>query len=159
MTVKSKRLFLCCVLLLGLAVPSLLCGQTKLSPGFNIFSLEQDVEIGKQSAAEVEKQMPILNDPGMQDYLTRVGQRLAAVTPGEKFPYQFKLVNVSDVNAFALPGGFMYVNRGLIEVARNEGELAGVMAHEISHVALRHGTNQVAEAYRQMLASLRVQND
>jgi len=144
---KTKFLLPCQLLLLvGLAAPSLLCGQTKLKPGFNIFSPEQDVEIGKQSAAEVEKQMPILNDRGLQDYLTRVGQRLAAVTPGEKFPYQFKLVNVSDVNAFALPGGFMYVNRGLIEVARNEGELAGVMAHEISHVALRHGTNQASKA-------------
>ncbi len=125
---------------------SLLSGQTQLKPGFNIFSPEQDVEIGKQSAVEVEKQMPGVNDRGLQDYLTKVGNRLAAVTPGEKFPYQFKLVNVAEVNAFALPGGFMYVHRGLIEVARNEGELAGVMAHEISHVALRHGTNQASKA-------------
>lgn len=146
LSAKWKVSFLCLLLLVGSAASSQLLGQTKLKPGFNIFSPEQDVEIGKQSTIEVEKQMPILNDKNLQDYLTRVGQRLAAVTPGEKFPYQFKLVNVSDVNAFALPGGFMYVNRGLIQVARNEGELAGVMAHEISHVALRHGTNQASKA-------------
>lgn len=121
-------------------------GQTKLKPGFNLFSPDQDVEIGKQSVVEVEKQMPVLDDKSMQEYLTKIGQRLAVVTPGPKFPYQFKVVNVSDINAFALPGGFMYVNRGLIEAARNEGELAGVMAHEISHVALRHGTNQASKA-------------
>ncbi len=130
-------------LLTGLAD---LPGQTKLKPGFNMFSPDQDVEIGKQSVVEVEKQMPIFNDKSMQEYLTKIGQRLAAVTSGPKFPYQFKVVNVSDINAFALPGGFMYVNRGLIEAARNEGELAGVMAHEISHVALRHGTNQASKA-------------
>jgi predicted Zn-dependent protease len=79
--------------------------------------------------------------------VTQIGQRLAAVAPGPKYPYQFKVVNVSDVNAFALPGGFMYINRGLIETTRSEGELAGVMAHEMAHVALRHGTNQASKAY------------
>src|SRR4029077_1521178 len=76
-----------------------------------------------------------------------IGARLAAVIPGAKFPYQFKVVNASDINAFALPGGFMYLNRGLIEAAKNEGQLAGVVAHEMSHVALRHGTNQASKAY------------
>jgi len=121
--------------------------QTKVKPGFNIFSPEQDVEIGKQSAAEVERQLPVLNDSEIQSYVSRIGERLAATAPGPKFPYQFKVVNVSDINAFALPGGFMYINRGLIEAARDEGELAGVMAHEMSHVALRHGTNQASKAY------------
>jgi hypothetical protein len=141
-TGRISNLALLLILLPGLS----LHGQTKLKPGFNIFSPAEDVEIGKQSALEVEKQMPVLSDRALQAYLTKVGQRLAAVTPGEKFPYQFKLVNVSDINAFALPGGFMYVNRGLVEVSRNEGELAGVMAHEIAHVALRHGTNQASKA-------------
>jgi beta-barrel assembly-enhancing protease len=141
---KPWRVFLVCFSIL--IIFSSASAQTSLKPGFNIFSVEQDIDIGRQSAVEVEKQMPILQDPALQDYLTRVGQRLAAVAPGAKYPYQFKLVNVSDINAFALPGGFMYVNRGLIEVAHNEGELAGVMAHEISHVALRHGTNQASKA-------------
>jgi len=122
-------------------------GQTKVKPGFNIFNEKQDVEIGQQSAQEVEKQLPVLNDSSVQSYISRIGERLAQTAPGPKFPYQFKVVNVSDVNAFALPGGFMYINRGLIEAAKDEGELAGVMAHEMSHVALRHGTNQVSKAY------------
>jgi hypothetical protein len=126
---------------------NVLLGQTKVQPGFNVFSVDQDVEIGRQSAGEVERQLPILRDASAQQYVSRIGQRLAAAAPGAKYPYQFKVVNVSDVNAFALPGGFMYINRGLIETAQNEGQLAGVMAHEMSHVALRHGTNQASKAY------------
>ena len=121
--------------------------QTRVKPGFNVFSVEQDLEIGRQSAAEAERQFPLLRNASVERYVHQVGQRLAAVAPGPKYPYQFKVVNVSDVNAFALPGGFMYVNRGLIETTRNEGELAGVMAHEMAHVALRHGTNQASKAY------------
>jgi len=121
--------------------------QTKIKPGFNLFSAEQDVEIGRQSAVEVERQLPILRDRTVESYVNSVGKRLAAAIPGTKFPYQFKVVNASDINAFALPGGFMYVNRGLIEAAKNEGQLAGVMAHEMAHVALRHGTNQASKAY------------
>jgi len=137
------------ILLLSLAVvmAQTATAQTVVKPGFNIFSEQQDVEIGKQSAVEVEKQMPVLNDSQIQNYVTSIGQRLAAVAPGPKFPYQFKVVNVSDVNAFALPGGFMYIFRGLMESAHDEAELAGVMAHEMSHVALRHGTNQASKAY------------
>ena len=121
--------------------------QTKIKPGFNLFSTEQDVEIGRKSAAEVERQLPIINDPSIEGYVRKIGQRLAAVIPGSRFEYQFKVVNASDVNAFALPGGFMYVNRGLIEAAKTEGQLAGVLAHEMAHVSLRHGTNQASKAY------------
>jgi len=121
--------------------------QTQVKPGFNIFSQEQDVEIGRQSAAEVEGELPVLNDRHLERYVSDIGKRLVAVAPGAKYPYQFKVVNVSDINAFALPGGFMYVNRGLIEATQSEGELAGVMAHEMAHVALRHGTNQASKAY------------
>ncbi|MFH4202114.1 M48 family metalloprotease, partial [Acinetobacter baumannii] len=82
------------------------------------------------------------NDEVVQDYVERVGQRLVAAIPPEfqhpEFRYMFKVVNARDINAFALPGGPLYINRGVIEAARNEGELAGVMAHEISHIALRH---------------------
>jgi Zn-dependent protease with chaperone function len=121
--------------------------QTKIKQGFNLFSVDQDVEIGRQSAAQVEQQMPIINDATSTNYVRAIGQRLAAAMPGTRFNYQFKIVNASDVNAFALPGGFMYVNRGLIEAAKNEGQLAGVLAHEMAHVALRHGTNQASKAY------------
>jgi Zn-dependent protease with chaperone function len=121
--------------------------QTQVKSGFNVFSVEQDVEIGRQSATEAERQLPLLRDANAQSYIESVGRRLAGAAPGPKFPYTFKVVNASDLNAFALPGGPTYVTRGLIESVRNEGELAGVMAHEISHVALRHGTNQASKAY------------
>ena len=134
---------LICLLLLVLPA----WGQTREKPGFNLFSTQQNVEIGKQSAAEVEKQLPVLKDSTVQNYVARIGTRLAKVVQGAEYPYQFKVINVSDVNAFALPGGYMYVNRGLIAAARSEAELAGVMAHEISHVAIRHGTNQASKAY------------
>ena len=122
-------------------------GQTVVRPGFNIFSVDQDVEIGKQSALQVNKQLPMMNDAAAQQYVSALGARLVAQAPGPKFNYQFKVANLSDLNAFALPGGFVYVHRGLLEQVRTEGELAGVMAHEIAHVALRHPTNQASKAY------------
>ena len=136
----------------GFLVAAILTGdptvaQTRIKPGFNLFSVEQDIEIGRQSAAEAERQLPILNSPAVEAYVNAIGKRLAAAAPGAKYPYQFKLVNASDINAFALPGGYMYVQRGLIEASKSEGYLAGVMAHEMAHVALRHGTNQASKAY------------
>jgi len=121
--------------------------RTQLKPGFNLFSPEQDVEMGRQVAQEAEQQLPILNNRQAEDYLNRLGRQLAARAPGEKYPYQFKIVNDKEINAFALPGGYVYVNRGIFERADNEAQLAGVMAHEIGHVALRHGTNQASKAY------------
>jgi beta-barrel assembly-enhancing protease len=122
-------------------------GQTVVKPGFNLFSVDQDVEIGRQSVIQAEKQFPLLSNAAVSRYVSSIGARLVAQAPGPKFAYTFKVVNVSDVNAFALPGGFVYVNRGLLSKARTEGELAGVMAHEIAHVALRHPTNQASKAY------------
>jgi len=121
--------------------------QTKINPGWNMFSPQQDVEIGQQSAVEAERQLPILNDRNVESYVNNIGQRLAQNAGGPQFQYRFRVVNASDINAFALPGGYIYVNRGIIENSRNEGELAGVMAHEIAHVALRHGTHQASKAY------------
>lgn len=120
---------------------------TQVRPGFNLFTPAQDIELGRQSAAKVERQIPLLRDTEVQGYIDTIGKRLAEVAPGPKFPYQFRVTNLSDVNAFALPGGFLYVNRGLIELVRTEGQLTGVMAHEMAHVALRHQTNQVSKAY------------
>ncbi len=121
--------------------------QTKIKAGFNLFSPQDDVNVGQQSAAAAEQQLPMLNDAQTNAYLNRIGQRLAANAGGPQFQYRFRVVNASDINAFALPGGFVYVNRGVIDTASNEGELAGVVAHEISHVALRHGTHQASKAY------------
>src|SRR4051795_9221061 len=121
--------------------------QTKIKAGFNLFSPQDDVNVGQQSAVQAEQQLPILNDAQTNAYLNRIGQRLAANAGGPQFQYRFRVVNQADINAFALPGGFIYVNRGVIDTASNEGELAGVVAHEISHVALRHGTHQASKAY------------
>ncbi|MBS1810516.1 MAG: M48 family metalloprotease [Acidobacteria bacterium] len=117
--------------------------------GFNLLSPQQDIEIGRQNAMQIEREMRMLPDPTVQQYVNNVGKKLAAQAPGEKFPYQFKVVDVKEINAFALPGGFLYVHTGAIAAAKNESELAGVMAHEISHAALRHGTNQMS---KQMVA-------
>src|ERR1044071_5268364 len=116
-------------------------------PGFNLFKPEQDIELGRQSAQEVARQMPLLNDSNIVGYVQQLGKKLSAKAGGYDFPYQFSVVASKDINAFALPGGFIFVNAGAIAAAKNEGELAGVMSHEISHVALRHGTNQATKAY------------
>jgi Zn-dependent protease with chaperone function len=121
--------------------------QTKVNPGWNMFSAQQDVEIGAQSAAEAERQLPLVRDADVEAYVNRIGQKLAANAGGPQFQYRFRVVNASDINAFALPGGFVYLNRGIIENARNEGEVAGVLAHEIAHSSLRHGTHQASKAY------------
>lgn len=119
-------------------------GQTRISMPKNKYSIQDDIKAGQQAAQEAERQFPILNDSSVTSYVQRVGNRLVDAIPQEfdhpEFRYTFKVVNARDINAFALPGGPMYVNRGMIEAARSEGEMAGVMAHEIAHVALRHGT-------------------
>ena len=120
-------------------------------PGFNVFSAEQEVQLGQQAAADAERQLPMLNDRSVTSYVNTIVRRLAQVAPHRDYPYQARVVNSSDINAFALPGGFIYVHRGLIEAARTEGELAGVVAHEMAHVALRHGTAQVSKAYAAQL--------
>jgi len=117
------------------------------STSFNLFTVEQDIEIGKQSAAEAEKKLQLLGDSSVDAYLNRLVGALVAHAPGAKYPYHAKAVREDQVNAFALPGGPMYVNSGLLKAARSEAELAGVLAHELSHVALRHGTHQASEAY------------
>ena len=134
-------------LMLTLLLPLAAAAQTKIKPGWNLFSTQDDVNIGAQSAAQAEQQLPILRDQQIQAYVNRIGQRLAANAGGPNFNYQFRVVNASDINAFALPGGYIYVNRGVLDQARNEGEVAGVLAHEISHAALRHGTHQASKAY------------
>lgn len=126
------------------ALPLAVLGQTRVSMPKNGYSIQDDVRAGREAAAQVERQMPVLNDAEATNYVQQVGRRLVNAIPSEfqqpEFQYTFKIINARDINAFALPGGPMYVNRGMIEAARNEGEMAGVMAHEIAHVALRHGT-------------------
>lgn len=118
----------------------------KLKPGINLFSKEQDIQLGREASREIEKRLRLLDDRRIQDYVERLGRRLAARPEADRYPYSFKVVDDKEINAFALPGGPVYVNTGVILAAENEAQLAGVMAHEISHVALRHGTNQVTKA-------------
>src|SRR5947207_11336439 len=130
---------------------TLVLGQpTHIAPPSNKYTPAQDVELGRQAAAEVRQQLPLMQDDAVTSYIQDVGRRLVAVIPAElrhsEFNYTFEAVNVREINAFALPGGPMFVNRGMLEAAHTEGEVAGVMAHEISHVALRHGTAQASKA-------------
>ena len=129
-------------------------GRFEVQTGaFNQYSPEQDIEIGRRAAAEVNRQMPILPESSpITKYIRRLGKRLASRAPGPThWPFSFHVVNVKEINAFALPGGPIYVNVGIIRSADDEGELAGVLAHEISHVVLRHSTQQ---ASKQVFAQL-----
>jgi predicted Zn-dependent protease len=119
----------------------------RFNTGFNLFSPEQDVELGKASAEEIERQAPVLRDERIAAYVQSLGERIAANAPGYRFKYKFIVVAAPEVNAFALPGGYVFVNTGAIAASRSEGELAAVLAHEISHVALRHGTTQASKTY------------
>ena len=141
-----RKLTALTVALLLVLAPAAQAARTKLKPGMNRYSPEQDVEIGKAVSADAEKQLQMLNDARVDKYLDGLGKRLAGKAPGGKYPYQFKAVNDQAINAFALPGGYIYVHRGIIEMADNEAQLAGVMGHEIGHVAMRHGTNQATKA-------------
>jgi hypothetical protein len=129
---------------------TLVASQEQITPPDNKYTPAQDVELGLQAAGEVRQQMPLMRDDLMSSYVEEVGRRLtAAIRPDLRHPefrYTFDVVNVREINAFALPGGPMFVNRGMIEAAKTEGEVAGVMAHELSHVVLRHGTAQASKA-------------
>lgn len=113
-----------------------------------MFTPQQDIDLGKRAAMDAARQLPLCNVPSVDAYLTQLGMRLTAKLPtrGVQYPFEFHCVNDKAINAFALPGGYVFINRGAIEVADNEAQLAGVMAHELSHVALRHGTNQATKA-------------
>jgi len=129
-----------------------LAQATQIKYHSNKYSIQDDIKLGRQAAQEAESQFPLLRDQEVQSYVENVGRRLVTSIPSQfqhpEFQYYFKVVNARDINAFALPGGPMYVNRGMIEAARTEGEMAGVMAHEISHVALRHGTAQASKGQK-----------
>ena len=116
-------------------------GERDVGKGWNWYSLEKEIAIGKALAQQVESQARIVNDPVVSEYVNRVGQNLVRNSDA-RVPFTIKVIDAEQVNAFALPGGFFFVNSGLILEAEEEAELAGVMAHEIAHVAARHGTRQ-----------------
>lgn len=128
--------------------PGLWAQRSKLKPPWNMYSPQTDIQVGKQNADMIKKRLPLCNDPKVDAYLTNLGMRLVAKMPnrGVQYPWEFHCVNSKEINAFALPGGYVFVNRGAIEAADNESQLAAVMAHELSHVVLRHGTAQASKA-------------
>ena len=132
--------------------------QTRIDPDRNRFSPAQDVELGRRAAAELRQELPIVSDRRTGNSVARIGARLVAAVPGRlrqpQFRYTFQVVDRKDINAFALPGGPIFVNRGMLEAARSEGEVAGVIAHEISHIALRHGTAQATKGQKFQLGAL-----
>lgn len=141
--------------LVSLACPASLADDKKKDPeqignrdvgrGINVYSLEKEIAIGKELAQEVERQTKLVDDPIIAEYVNRVGQNLVRNSDA-KVPFTIKVIDSEEVNAFALPGGFFFVNSGVVTKAESEAELAGVMAHEIAHVAARHGTRQASRA-------------
>src|SRR6202795_2748267 len=116
-------------------------GNRDVGKGVNFYSIEKEIALGKQMAQEVERQAKIVDDPIVAEYVNRVGQNLVRNSDA-KVPFTIKVIDAEEINAFALPGGFFFVNSGLILKADEEAELAGVMGHEIAHVAARHGPRQ-----------------
>lgn len=141
-----KRIFFCILLMItGLSSG---CAVSKDDiRGFNIISLQEEKQLGDKFVVEVEKQRKVVTDPQVQGYLNRLGNRLLTGVRVREFDFTFKAVRDDSVNAFAVPGGHVYVHTGLIKAAQNETELASVMAHEINHAVARHGTQQLTQQY------------
>ena len=132
--------------------------QTRIEAPSNKYSPEEDVKLGREAAAEVRQQLPMLNDDRTENFVEDVGERLIDSIPNEfrypQFRYTFEVVNLKEINAFALPGGPMFLHRGMIEAARTDGQVAGVMAHELSHVILRHGTAQASKGQKAQIGAI-----
>jgi beta-barrel assembly-enhancing protease len=132
--------------------------QTRVVPPNNKYSPADDVKLGQEAAQQVRQELPLMNDDTVDDWVEDVGRRLVGAIPPEmrhpEFRYTFDEVNQKEINAFALPGGPMFLNRGMIEAARSEGEVAGVMAHELSHVVLRHGTAQATKGEKFQIGAI-----
>jgi predicted Zn-dependent protease len=128
-------------------------GNRDVGKGVNFYSIEKEIALGKQLAQQVERQAKIIDDPIIAEYVNRVGQNLVRNSDA-KVPFTIKVIDSEDVNAFALPGGFFFVNSGLILKADTEAELAGVMSHEIAHVAARHGTKQATRGQIAQIATI-----
>lgn len=114
---------------------------------FNLISVEEEWQLGQQLAQDIARQVPLNNDPVVNQYINQMGQRIVATTSMANLPWNFHVVNNNEINAFAIPGGHVYIHTGLINSASNASEVAGVMAHEIAHVVARHSTEQISRQY------------
>jgi predicted Zn-dependent protease len=128
-------------------------GNRDVGKGVNFYSIEKEIALGKQMAQEVERQAKIVEDPVISEYVNRIGQNLVRNSDA-KVPFTIKVIDSEEINAFALPGGFFFVNTGILLNADNEAEMAGVMAHEIGHVAARHGTRQATRGQIAQIGSI-----
>jgi Zn-dependent protease with chaperone function len=148
-TAKRRRLVVVALAIVA-ALAAVSDAQSRFNPPKNKYTPEQDVQLGREAAAKVRQEYPIITDERIASYLDRLGRRLVQAAPPELnkpvFEYSFTPVNLKEINAFALPGGPMFVNRGMFDAAQSEGEVVGVMAHELSHVLLRHGTANASKA-------------
>jgi len=153
---SSYRYARIAALIVSIAVTA--SAQTKIVAPPNKYSPADDVKLGQEASAQVLKELPMLNDASVEEYVSGIGQRLVRAIPPDQqhseFRYTFRVVNQKEINAFALPGGPMYLNRGMIEAAHDEGEIAGVMAHEMSHVILRHGTAQATKGEKFQIGAI-----
>ena len=142
----SRRRFVYAALGAASAVP--LCAEEPKpqAPGYNTMTDEQEIELGRKAAAEIEKELKLtfIEDRSVRDYASKLLFVISRTSRRPNLPYSVKVVNTDEVNAFALPGGFVYLNRGLMEWARTESELVGVLSHEVGHVVGRHGANSVS---------------
>jgi hypothetical protein len=132
-------------------------GQAKLKeikPGMNFFKKEQDIQMGREYAQQIEREVEVLPPGPLTDYINSLGQKIAAQPQANGFPFTFKVVNDPSINAFALPGGPVYIHTGILLNAENEAQVMGVIAHECSHIALRHSTNQVSKSYMIQLPAM-----
>jgi len=142
---RAIALLLCSLL----CAPEFLVARVQPTSGSNMFTVEQEIQAGQQAAAQTNRQYPVLPDSSpVTQYIQQLGRRLVQYAPGEKWPYQFHVVNQKEINAFALPGGPLFVNVGTIQAADDEAQLAGVMAHELSHIIQRHATRAATKQYK-----------
>lgn len=147
-TARAIAVLLCALL----SAPELLYSRVQPTSGSDAFTIDEEIQLGQQAAAQTNKQYPVLPDSSpVTQYVQQLGRKLVQVAPGERWPYSFHVVNQKDINAFALPGGPLYVNLGTIQAADNEAQLAGVMSHELSHIIQRHSTRAATKQYKAQL--------
>jgi predicted Zn-dependent protease len=158
LTIHRTQLNIVLALIASLTISISANAQTRIERHSNQFSPAQDVELGRRAAAELRQELPIIRDGRTQNYVERIGERLVSAIPSRlrqpQFRYSFQVVDRRDINAMSLPGGPIFVNRGMLEAARSDGEVAGVIAHELSHIVLRHGTAQATKGQKFQLGAI-----